>query len=217
MDTAAQKLERRNWAAVVQIAAVLFTIEGALWTHGRTQSYWFAIAFATLIICVVSSRPRISELGIGLKGMGRACWAILFALLASGGILFAAWQFGTLRGLHGTDPISWHASFYTIWAFEQQFILNSFFYKRFEALLGDTTSAMLVTAGLFAAVHVPNPVLMPATFLGGLFFVYIFRRFRNIYPLGLAHALLGISIAMAFPDFLIRHMRVGIGYFRFYA
>ena len=71
---------------------------------------------------------------------------------------------------------------------------------------------MLGAALLFSAAHIPNPWLVPATLLGGLVFCELFRRYRNLYPLGAAHALLGLAIAEALSVVLLRHMRVGIGY-----
>lgn len=215
MDTLAHRHELPRSFLIAQVAIVLFTIEGALWTHGRTQVYWFVTAFAALILCLVVSRPKIKDLGIGTDGLLRASLSIPVALLLSATILAASWMLGTLGGLHGDRPVSWHAILYTIWAFEQQFILNAFFYNRLEALLGNNSGAVLVTALLFSVVHLPNPVLVPATFLGGIFFVSIYRRWRNIYPLAIAHAMLGLTLAMTFPSPWIRHMRVGIGYFRF--
>jgi hypothetical protein len=40
----------------------------------------------------------------------------------------------------------------------------------------------------------------------------LFLRNRNLIPLALTHALLGITIAMTVPGPIIRNMRVGLGY-----
>src|SRR4051794_19301166 len=215
MDTLGKKSSLGKGWILAQLALVLFTIEGALWTHGRTQASWSLVAFAVLIMCVLASRPGIKELGIGLQGIWGASIAIPLAVLTSALMIATAWLVGTLRVLHGDQPVYWHAVFYAIWAFEQQFILNSFFYLRFQSLLGDSARALVTTAILFSLVHLPNPVLVPATFIGGLFFLWMFRRWRNIYPLAIAHAILGLTLAITFPDTWIRHMRVGIGYLRF--
>jgi hypothetical protein len=206
----------RGWKDIVQLLLVLATIEGALWTQGIAQSRWFVIAVVTLLLCVLWNRPHATELGVGLHGLGGASLALPIAIIACSAILMASWWAGTLKVLYGDRPVSWHAIFYAIWALEQQFILNSFFYRRFESLVGNNGRALLLTAGLFSLVHIPNPVLVPATFIGGLFFVSMFRRFRNIYPLALAHAMLGLTLAITIPDYWLRHMRVGLGYFRFH-
>jgi hypothetical protein len=213
---AANEATDSSWRDVVQLVLVLVTIEGALWSQGTAQARWILLAFVTLIMCVLWSRPRVRELGLGWRGMTGASIALPIAFVVSSALFIVAWRTGTLKILYGDRPVSWHAIHYVIWALEQQFLLNAFFYKRFENLIGDNTRALLATAVLFSAVHIPNPVLVPATFLGGLFFVSVFRRFRNIYPLAVAHAMLGLTLALTIPDHWLRHMRVGIGFFRFH-
>jgi len=65
---------------------------------------------------------------------------------------------------------------------------------------------------LFAAPHVPSPLLTGLSLIGGLLFCEMFRRYRNIFPLGLIHAAIGLTIAASLPDSLLHHMRVGLGY-----
>jgi membrane protease YdiL (CAAX protease family) len=75
--------------------------------------------------------------------------------------------------------------------------------------------AVWVTATLFAAVHLPSPLLTTFTLIGGLLFCEMFRRFRSIYPIGVVHALMGLTVALTMPDSVLHHMRVGIGYLRY--
>jgi len=103
---------------------------------------------------------------------------------------------------------------YVIWAIGQQFLLQSFFYLRFEALLGGRL-AVLASTGLFAVLHLPNFPLTGMTLLGGLFFTELFRIYRSLYPLAIVHALMGIAIAYSFPDSLMHHMRVGLSFWQF--
>jgi membrane protease YdiL (CAAX protease family) len=103
---------------------------------------------------------------------------------------------------------------YVVWAVGQQFLLQSYFYLRFESLLG-ALPAVLVSSVLFALLHLPNLPLTALTLLGGLFFTEMFRTFRSLYPLAVAHALMGIAIAYSFPDSLMHHMRVGLSYWQF--
>ncbi len=100
---------------------------------------------------------------------------------------------------------------YAVWALVQQFILQAFFFVRLETLLGGKR-AVLLSSLLFASTHWPNPVLTVGTLLGALFFCEAFRRYRNLIPLGVVHAALGITLAECIPDQLLHHMRVGIGY-----
>jgi len=100
---------------------------------------------------------------------------------------------------------------YVIWSLIQEFILQSFFFNRFEELYG-SSAAVWIASTLFAAAHLPSPVLTTATLIGALFFCEMFRRYRSIYFLGIVHAMLGLTIATVTPNSLLHHMRVGIGY-----
>ena len=40
----------------------------------------------------------------------------------------------------------------------------------------------------------------------------LFLRYRNLYPLAISHAILGISIAITVPGPVDHNMRVGLGY-----
>jgi membrane protease YdiL (CAAX protease family) len=103
---------------------------------------------------------------------------------------------------------------YVIWAVGQQFLLQSYFYLRFERLFGGR-AAVVISSVLFALLHLPNLPLTGLTLVGGLFFTEMFRIYRSLYPLAIAHALMGIAIAYSFPDSLMHHMRVGLSYWKF--
>jgi membrane protease YdiL (CAAX protease family) len=135
-----------------------------------------------------------------------------FGLAAVLPLLAAIWK--NNAGSTHALPFS-QALLYAVWALLQQFILQSFFYVRLESLLGGGW-AIPVTALLFGSVHIPSTLLTAGSFVGGLFFCETFRRYRNIFPLGLVHALLGLILAASFSDAVLHHMRVGIGYIRFH-
>jgi len=65
---------------------------------------------------------------------------------------------------------------------------------------------------LYALAHIPNLLLTALSFVGGMLFCEFFRRWRNLFPLGVIHGALGMTIAASFPDRWLHHMRVGIGY-----
>jgi len=75
--------------------------------------------------------------------------------------------------------------------------------------------AVLVSTALFALLHLPNIWLSGMSVLAGCFFTEMFRKYRSLYPLSIAHALMGIAVAYTFPDSLMHHMRVGLSFWRF--
>ena len=208
---------RRNpswgWTRLIVAYGLL---EWALWTTGRTQQI-ASVAFITWIaVTTVSERRRLRELGLGLSGLRGASIALAVAVIASGALLCAAWMLGTLRPLYGSRPLT-HALGYMLWATVQEFVLNSYFFLTLEDLLPRSRYAMIAAVILFALAHIPNLILLVGTLLASMFFVSVFRRYRNIYPLGIAHGLLGLTLALTIPDIWIRHMRVGIGFLLFVA
>ena len=68
---------------------------------------------------------------------------------------------------------------------------------------------------LFGALHWPNPVLVPLTFVGGTVMCWLFARERNILPLAFGQALLGALVWWAFPLAWHHSMLVGPGYYRY--
>jgi membrane protease YdiL (CAAX protease family) len=204
----------RSWAWL-QLVIGYGILEVALWTSGHTQAIASWAVAAWCASSVVAQGRSARELGVGTAGFSRALIALPVSAAASLAIISTAWAAGSLRELHGEAPVWLHALSYALWAVFQQFLLQSFFYVNLERLLGDGRKAAWITAGLFAAAHIPNPVLVPATFLAAIFFVKVFQKARNIYPLGIAHALLGLAVAISAPSGLIRNMRVGVSYFRY--
>jgi membrane protease YdiL (CAAX protease family) len=94
----------------------------------------------------------------------------------------------------------------------QQFLLQCFFLSRLLRLLPKAGFAAAVAAIIFAAAHLPNPILAPITLIWGLAACLLFLRYRNLYSLALAHAILGITVAIAVPGAVDHNMRVGLGY-----
>lgn len=189
-------------------------LEGALWTAGETQKIVSMIFLGWVIVTTAAQRPAWNQLGLGLAGLRGASIALVYTAVAFTAIVGLAWSFGTLRRIDA--GFAWtHTAGYVLWSFIQEFILNSFFFLTLEKLLRNSRRAVIGAVFLFALAHFPNPVLMAATILLSAVFVTLFRRYRNIYPLGLGHAILGLTLAISVPDPWLAHMRVGLGYVHF--
>ncbi len=199
----------------MRIVVAYGLLEWALWSADRGVQEIASLVFITwVIVTTIAQRRSLRDLGLGTCGIRGALIAIPIAIIAAGLILLSSWMFGTLRPLYGSHPVA-HALGYTLWAMVQEFILNAFFFLALEELLPRSRDAAILAVMLFTVAHIPNPVLLAGTFLASAFFVALFRRYRNIYPLGIAHAILGLTLAIALPDSVLRHMRVGIGYYHF--
>jgi hypothetical protein len=198
--------------ALVEVAVAYGLLECALWSTRIWQVAW---ALAMLIWVAASTRcshRTTAELGIGKAGFRESLWIVPLAILLSTGMISAAWIAGSLHSLHGARAPLWHSLLYIVWALVQEFLTLSFIFVRLEDAFGETR-AIFFTAALFCLAHIPNLVLMAATLPMALGFCWFFRRFRNIYPLAIAHALLGLTLSMTLSSVVTHYMRVGIAYF----
>ena len=187
-----------------------------IWTPRPMQRwfYWSAILWVVVSTCISFSGWK--EMGFGAAGFRRSLWIVgLAAVLAAVAVALA-------DNLHTLRPpgslLGWIEDFagYIIWAFVQQFLLQGYFLLRFLRLLPKPWQAAVAAAGIFAVAHLPNPVLTPLTLLWGLCACFIFLRWRNLYPLAAAHAILGVGVAVTVPPAAIHHMRVGLGYLTYH-
>jgi hypothetical protein len=115
---------------------------------------------------------------------------------------------------HLIDPK--HFLGYMAFCLLQQVGLNSYLTNR---LLGATDSpalALLLAGTVFAALHWPNPVLVPLTFIGGVAMAWLFARERNIIPLAIGQGILGTLVWWAFPVAWHHGLRVGPGFYTFH-
>jgi membrane protease YdiL (CAAX protease family) len=141
----------------------------------------------------------------------------VLALFLSAAAIGIAEARHTFHPLYGVVPVGWHLTGYLVWALLQQFILQDYFLARLLRLLPNPTGAVFAAAGLFALAHLPNPVLTVATLVFGTAACFVFLRYRNLYTLGLAHFILGMTIAVTVSNAAHHHMRVGLGYLRYRA
>ena len=205
----------RRYFVWAQIVIAFLFLEFAIWAPTpETRNRWAAIAAITILVLVLIDRPSLARLGLRLPKMFGASvvLGIGFATLIFM-VILVRWAGGQIPA-NTTWPGLQLAWGYVIWALLQEFMLQSFFFNRYEELYG-SSAAVWMASTLFAAAHLPSPVLTTATLIGALFFCEMFRRYRSIYPLAIVHAMLGLTIALLTPDSLLHHMRVGIGYLRY--
>jgi membrane protease YdiL (CAAX protease family) len=213
-------LEYRRYFDWFELIVVYGLIECALWSHRRAIRDRWALAAALAIFIFVAldvtltDKPLIPRLGLALPTTFAATVVLLVSLVAAIFLVFVVrWAGGDVPA-NGIWPNAAQSWAYLLWALLQEFILQSFFFTRCEDIFGSST-AVWVAATLFAAAHLPSPLLTTFTFVAALFFCSIFRRYRSIYPIAVVHGLLGLTVAATMPDILLHHMRVGIGYLRY--
>jgi len=206
-----------HWATALEVLLVYAGILLHIWRWQFTYPRAWMLLLALVLASHVAHRDTLRGLGLTFDGLRASANAILpLALLffipaiiygfASGKLAFITPGQRTLASFAG----------YFLWCGFQQYVAQSYFHCRLMSLIPNRHLSSLVVALLFGATHIPNPILMIATTLGGFVLAEVFARHRNIWPLALAQAAGGFLIAALSPASLIHNMRVGPGYF-FYA
>ncbi|HWY43491.1 MAG TPA: CPBP family intramembrane glutamic endopeptidase [Candidatus Sulfotelmatobacter sp.] len=141
--------------------------------------------------------------------------AVPVFLVSIAAIVLAGIALGALHRLptHLVEPRRFVG--YLAFCLLQQVGLQSLTMNRLLRAFSSPNLAALVAGILFAALHWPNPVLVPLTLIGGAAMCWLFARQRNILPLVLGQAILGALVFWAFPIAWHHSMRVGPGYYSF--
>ncbi len=100
-----------------------------------------------------------------------------------------------------------------LWGLLQQYVLQGFVNRRAQILLGRGWLSALLTASVFALLHLPNPWLTAATFAGGLLWAWAYQRAPNLWALALSHALMTWVLVSTVPADALRGLRVGYKFF----
>ena len=197
---------------LVELAVGYALILIVIWTPRPWQRLPYFVAAIFIAAAVWRSFPGAKAMGLHIANLARSLWLVGAALLAAALAVMAAERLHTLHAPGGVSLIFQRYAGYMLFACVQQGLLQSFLLCRLERLTPGPGSAVLAAAAMFSFAHLPNPILMVITFFWGLMACLFFLRYRNLYPLAVAHAILGITVAMCVPGPVIRNMRVGLGY-----
>jgi hypothetical protein len=184
-----------------------------IWAHSFDHS-WVFMAIVGLGFIVVTQfihRERLEELGLhwrpivpALVDAGRLLAPLVLVLLAAGWAL-GHWRDELFSGERFLDVLCW--------GFTQQYCLQSFIHRRLGPLIVTPWRRELTVGIIFGLLHLPNPVLVPMTFVAGWFFAVLFRRHPSLFALAFCHAVGSTAVAFGFPPGVLHKMRVGPRYF----
>lgn len=187
-------------------------ILAVLWLPAHDQLIFGPVALLVPLALVLWRRPTLNQLGLGWRGFFSSLWILPAAVALTVVSVLVAQQLGTF---HSLDRAGFsHAWGYVLWTMYQQFLVQDYFMPRLGRFLS-SDGAISVAATLFAVAHLPNVTLALATLVWGAVSCLLFRRYHNLYMLGLAQGILGLCFAVCIPDALIHHMRVGLGYWHY--
>lgn len=185
------------------------------WQAQAPRSWWAIAAWLGLSALLRRDTPQ--TLGWRADNLWAAARRALPLFAAASVAICGAGMFlGMLQRLpvHLIEPRRFLG--YLAFCLLQQVGLNSFLTNRLLHYFEKDWPAAALAGVLFAAMHWPNPVLVPLTLAGGTGMAWLFARERNILPLALGQAILGALVWWAFPLAWHHSMRVGPGYWAFH-
>jgi hypothetical protein len=198
---------------VLELIVGYGVIVGIIWSPEHLQRILSPFALVLTLLLVLSRRTSRDELGLGWRGFIASAWILPAAVALAAVSIFTAARIGTLHALYKADFA--HISGYVLWTIYQQFLLQDFVMDRLRGIVRSENAAVIIAGVLFAAAHLPNLTLTAATLVWGIVSCVLFRRYHNLWALGLAQGLLGLCFAVCVPDALHHHLRVGLGYLRY--
>lgn len=198
--------------------ALTFSVVIALyiWRSQDAGPYTWLIFPVWLVLSFVLHRENPKTLGWradNFKAATKLAAPVFLIFIAA--LVLAGVALGALHRLptHLIEPRRFIG--YFSFCMLQQVGLQSMTMNRLLRAFSSANAAAIVGGSLFAALHWPNPVLVPLTLLGGTAMCWLFSHQRNILPLVLGQTILGAFVFWAFPVAWHHSMRVGPGYYSF--
>lgn len=208
------KWTRDQWSCLVEGLAFPAFLGWYIWKL-QAQAPWTAwVIVVWLAGSYVARKDTLNTIGWRVDNLGPATVEALRFFVLSFLVTFVVGVFlGMLHRAPSHVVAPRRFASYLAFCVLQQVGLNSMVTNRLlRAFGGRVKPAALIAGLLFGALHWPNPVLVPVTFVGGAAMAWLFAKERNILPLALGQAVLGSLIWLAFPLAWHHSMRVGPGY-----
>lgn len=190
-------MEKLGKRGAVELALVIacgvgnFLFEGVL--HAKTV---FVIVAAGIWLGYVFWRRRDDRIALRAWGLrrdnlaaaGKAALAVTAPLvICSAAYGFASAHFPPPRGFWLILLL------YPAWGVAQQFLLNAMLARNLAAFLPGW-GVVLLSAVLFSASHAPDLPVVALTLPAGALWVLLYRRWPNLWALGMAHGIIGTVV-----------------------
>ena len=193
-------METTRRMAVVDVAWVIgVSLTYVALEAAHVPKRWSYLAVAVLLAAFgvyIARRGADSWRDLGFRydnlraGIGPAS---IFTLIAGCSVI--AWA-----AAHGqavwSAQVAVLLGLYPAWALVQQLAFQGVLHRKLMVIVPSRTLQVLIPACAFAAVHVGNTGLVALTFVAGVSWSMLYRRYPNLWLLGASHTVLA---ALAYP------------------
>ena len=165
------------------------------------------VLLALFALCLIASNARFTKNSVwaqfpseeDLQTRVRRSYLLASAVTIPVILAFAAigltlgykqsgWDGAWARYLNYHLPLAF--ALYLPWALLQQFLFQFYLLGRLLTLFPASVS-VVATGMAYSLVHLPEIGITLATAAAGIFWTFLYRRYRVLLPLGFSHALLG--------------------------
>ena len=199
--------------AILEVSTALFLIFGFIWfVYPRylpvLHTVFYVCVFGLIVFSKQSRNESFHDLGMRIDNIGPSLKLLLLPAVLGTVVLAVVWSL-----IFPVDPEFYLKSkfwvkliWYPFWALFQQYIVLAFFFKRLKYIFYPSLfPAVLCSAIIFSASHIPNPPLMILTFLGGLFWAWVYHLKKNLFTIAVCHGVIGAILS----KFLLVYGSVG--------
>ena len=148
------------------------------------------LGLSVLVVTFSIRKDPLRELGIRLDNLKSSARECLITFLIGGSLIVIVFLFH-LKDFTSANFRHYYLFFLQpLWGIAQQFWLQSVIFVRFLQILKNKNLTILASAVIFSLLHAPKIPFMVITFIAGLCCCILFSRHRNIFTLGILHAIM---------------------------
>jgi hypothetical protein len=185
-------------------AAIVLTTEAYIWLLQTRVPWLITIPIVLTLLLWFRQARTFDSLGLRFSSFALSLrrWSALWVAMAAL-FLLAGWR------ILFHWKILERGVLYFIWCALQQLLYQSIVCSVLRKSVTPRWAAALMSGLIFAVLHFPNPILIPATLAWGVIAFFLFENCPTIYGLALMQVMLSSVLMWSTPPRLHHAFRVG--------